>query len=72
MFSRPVIEASRSGIKGLGMGLYEGVVGLVLKPVSGALDLVAKTSEGVKNTLRIFEQKQNKGRIRMPRTFYGI
>lgn len=71
-FSRPVIEGHRKGIKGVGFGLWEGVTGLLLKPISGALDLVAKTSEGVKNTCRIFEQKQKKGRIRMPRTFYGI
>lgn len=71
-FSRPVIEGHRKGIKGVGIGLWEGVTGLLLKPISGALDLVAKTSEGVKNTCRIFEQKQIKGRIRMPRTFYGI
>lgn len=71
-FSRPVIEGHRKGIKGVGFGLWEGVTGLLLKPISGALDLVAKTSEGVKNTCRIFEQNQKKGRIRMPRTFYGI
>jgi len=71
-FSRPVIEGHRKGIKGVGFGLWEGVTGLLLKPISGALDLVAKTSEGVKNTCRIFERKQKKGRIRMPRTFYGI
>lgn len=72
LFSRPVIETHRMGVKGLGIGLYEGVTGCLLKPLSGALDLVAKTSEGIKNTCRIFEQKQKKGRMRMPRTFYGI
>jgi hypothetical protein len=40
--------------------------------MSGSLDLVAKTAEGVKNTLRIIEMKQKRGRVRMPRTFYGL
>lgn len=71
-FTRPVIEANRSGVKGFGIGLYEGIMGIPIKLLSGALDLIAKTSEGVKNTARIFEAKQKKGRVRMPRTFYGL
>lgn len=72
LFTRPFVEANRSGLQGLGLGLYEGITGLLWKPLSGTLDLIAKTSEGCKNTLRIFEQKQKKGRVRMPRTFYGM
>lgn len=54
-FARPVVETARGGLKGLTFGVYQGVTGLVLKPLAGGLDLVAKTSEGFKNTLRIFE-----------------
>jgi hypothetical protein len=31
------------------------LAGLVVKPVTGALDLVSKTSEGIKNTAHIFD-----------------
>lgn len=56
-FSRPVIETYRGGIKGLALGTYQGIAGLFFKPVSGGFDLMAKSSEGFKNTLRIFDQK---------------
>jgi vacuolar protein sorting-associated protein 13A/C len=32
-------------------GFYKGISGLVVKPVSGALDLLSKTSEGIKNNV---------------------
>lgn len=55
LVSRPVIETNRKGVYGFGLGMYEGIMGVPVKIVSGVLDLVAKTSEGVKNTCRIFE-----------------
>jgi len=68
----PIIETSRNGGLGFLKGLYSGVIGFPMKMISGTLDFMGKTSEGFKNTLRILEVKQKKGRARMPRTFYGI
>lgn len=44
----------------------------MVKPVAGALDLVSKTSEGVKNTANFFDDKPNEKRERLPRVFYGF
>jgi len=50
-------------------GMYKGISGLVVKPVSGTLDFVSKTTEGIKNNV---SQKVKKAkRIRMIRPFYG-
>lgn len=53
------------------MGIYQGLTGVILKPISGVFDFASKTSEGIKNTLRIFESDRQNTRIRPPRPFYG-
>jgi vacuolar protein sorting-associated protein 13A/C len=68
---RPYKECKKDGIRGLPFGVYSGASGLFLKPLSGGLDLFAKTSEGIKNTAKIFESKVFKDRQRLPRVFYG-
>ena len=68
---RPIKEGKKKGFKGVAIGMYSGVTGLVLKPLSGGLDLVAKSAEGIKNTAKIFEAKIFSDRKRFPRTFYG-
>ena len=66
-------EARRRGWgRGLAFGCWQGVSGLVFKPLSGALDLTSKTAEGCKNTIRRFDVNQSKERMRMPRPFYGM
>jgi len=52
---RPYIETSRHGFKGFFKGVYSGAAGLLLKPISGGFDLVSKSTEGIKNTVKIFE-----------------
>lgn len=39
--------------------------------MSGGLDLISKSAEGIKNTVKIFEAQLVKDRRRLPRTFYG-
>lgn len=39
--------------------------------MSGGLDLISKSTEGIKNTVKIFEAQLFKDRRRLPRTFYG-
>lgn len=51
-------------------GLWKGTTGLIIKPVAGALDVITKTSEGVKNQMGNSGQASMK-RIRYMRPFYG-
>jgi len=57
-------------MKGFLKGTYKGISGLIVKPVSGALDLVSKTTEGIKNNVNSTKEKKVK-RIRHIRPFYG-
>lgn len=69
---RPFVEGRRHGLKGIGAGIWQGVIGLGFKPLSGALDLCSKSCEGLKNTIRGFDVNDSEDRVRLPRTFYGI
>ena len=70
--TRPIIEARRKGWSGFGVGCWEGFSGLFVKPCTGVLDLVSKSAEGCKNTIRRFDATASTQRLRMPRTFYGL
>ena len=66
---KPLEGAKKGKLKGLGKGILRGLGGLVAKPVSGVVDLISKTTDGIKNTWnyhnkQIFQQ-------RYPRPFYG-
>lgn len=69
--ARPVVEIRKNGAVGIIKGVYSGASGLFLKPMSGGLDLISKSTEGVKNTMKIFESKIFKDRRRLPRPMYG-
>ncbi len=66
---QPMAGARKRGIKGFLKGAFFGLTGAVVKPVSGALDLIACTSEGGKNTATIFDPSLEV-RARNPRAFY--
>jgi len=40
-------------------GLGKGIVGLVVKPVSGVLDAASTAAEGIKNTITYGDDKAN-------------
>ena len=66
---KPLEGAKKENLKGFGKGMIQGLGGLVVKPVSGVVDLISKTTVGIKNTItfddeEIFQQ-------RYPRPFYG-
>ena len=66
---KPIEGAKKNNIKGFGKGLVQGFSGLVIKPLSGVVDMVSKTSEGMKNT---FENTAcSKVKKRGNRVFYG-
>lgn len=71
MFTKPFEGAKKGGVKGFFKGTWQGVSGLVVKPVTGVLDAASKTSEGIKNTATYFDEKANMNRQRYPRPFYG-
>ena len=39
-------------------GIFKGITGLVVKPVTGVIDSVTKVAEGIKNTTKIFDMKE--------------
>ena len=68
---KPFEGAKKGGVKGFLKGTWQGVSGLVFKPVTGVLDAASKTSEGIKNTATYYDDKPNQTRQRYPRSFYG-
>ena len=55
--TQPVKGARKEGAKGFAKGIGKGLVGVAAKPVAGAFEFVSKTTEGVKNTTTLFEEK---------------
>jgi hypothetical protein len=43
-----------------------------VKPISGAMDILAKTSEGIHNSNKTQAELQMDERYRQPRAFYGV
>jgi len=67
----PLVQGKAEGFKGALKGIIKGLVGLVLKPIGGTFDAIAKTAEGIKNTAIYFNDKPNEKRLRSPRAFYS-
>jgi hypothetical protein len=65
--TQPVKGAIEGGVEGFFKGVGKGLVGVVAKPTVGAIDLVTRTTEGIKNTTTLLDEK--KERVRYPRTF---
>ena len=71
MVLKPYEGARDSGFKGFLKGTFQGVTGLLIKPVTGILDATSKTAEGIKNTTNQFDDGPNEKWERIPRVFYG-
>jgi hypothetical protein len=70
LISAPVKGAKEGGLLGALGGVGKGVVGLVVKPTAGALDLVSTTLEGVSNTATYYDRMAAQtSRVRAPRAF---
>jgi len=48
-FTAPVEGFQKDGAKGLLTGVVKGAAGLVVKPISGTLDIITKTTQGLSN-----------------------
>ena len=70
VFLRPREGFQRDGASGFALGAVQGIAGLFVKPVTGAMDLVTKTSQGIENITSQNNQFSDE-RLRPPRAFYG-
>lgn len=71
VFTKPVEGAKQEGVGGFFKGIGKGAAGLVTKTVSGTIDIVAKTTEGLDNQAKS-SGLPTSGRIRNPRPFYEV
>ena len=71
VFLKPFEGAQKEGVLGFFKGVGQGLTGIVVKPITGLIDVVSKTTEGLKNTANIFDEKPNESRERSIRVFYG-
>jgi vacuolar protein sorting-associated protein 13A/C len=62
---QPIKGAQEDGAAGFFKGIGQGLIGVVVKPTVGALDMVQRTTEGIKNTTSSADQ--NRKRRRPPR-----
>ncbi|KAF0982041.1 hypothetical protein FDP41_011902 [Naegleria fowleri] len=67
LFVKPIEGASKEGISGFLKGVGKGIIGMPVKPITGVLDFVYKTSEGLKNTTQFFDREFQIHRKRFPR-----
>ena len=67
---KPVRGAQRDGASGFVKGVGVGIAGAVVKPVSGVVDLVSKTNEGIESQVDGSACKLNNQKQRRPRAFY--
>ena len=71
VFTKPVEGHRKEGLLGLLKGSAAGAAGLVTKTISGGIDIIAKTSEGLDNQSKS-SQRMEGLRIRRPRPFYEV
>ena len=67
---KPFVGYQQQGIMGIFKGTARGFGGLIIMPISGAIDFFSKTSEGIKNSVNSGDKIVNK--IRTYRPFYGF
>eukprot|EP01129_Flabellula_baltica_P011592 TRINITY_DN510_c0_g1_i5.p1 TRINITY_DN510_c0_g1~~TRINITY_DN510_c0_g1_i5.p1 ORF type:complete len:2967 (-),score=626.80 TRINITY_DN510_c0_g1_i5:1646-10546(-) len=70
LVTEPIKGGKKGGALGVFKGIGKGLTGVVLKPTIGVVDIVTRTTEGIKNTATYFEN-QDKERTRYPRYFDG-
>ncbi|KAL8529518.1 hypothetical protein ACS0TY_006808 [Phlomoides rotata] len=72
---KPIESARQNGLLGLAHGLGQAFLGFFVQPMSGALDFVSLTVDGIgascSKCLEILNNKQNLQRMRNPRAFHA-
>ena len=56
LVTKPMEGGDKGGILGFFKGAAQGVAGIVVKPISGTLDFISITSEGIKNTTKTHQE----------------
>ena len=69
--TEPIKGGKKKGFSGAISGTVKGLAGLVVKPVTGVLDVASHTAEGIKNTATRFDKDDEQERVRPPRVLYG-
>merc|ERR1712226_1665436 len=67
----PCRKSSSRGIGGFFLQLLKGSIGLITKPISGALDYVSYSAEGITGVTQIGGDFPREERYRYPRPVYG-
>jgi hypothetical protein len=67
----PCRKGKKQGTGGFFKQLLKGTIGIVTKPLSGALDYVAYSSEGISGIAIIGADVPRRNKMRYPRPFYG-
>ncbi len=70
VFTKPIEGAREDGVGGFFVGIGKGAAGFVSKTVSGTVDIVAKTSEGLDNQAQRSKKNFIFNKIRNTRIFY--
>lgn len=69
---QPYNNIQTTGIlRGIVPGVLKATTGFIIKPFVGIIDLVSKTSEGLKNTATHFDDKPVEQKVRPPRVVYA-
>ena len=69
--TEPIKGFKKDNVEGMMIGGLKGLSGLFVKPIAGALDMVSRSAEGIKNTANIFDETAVYKKIRQPRAIYG-
>ncbi|OMJ85768.1 hypothetical protein SteCoe_12834 [Stentor coeruleus] len=69
--TEPIKGFKKNKMGGMVKGGLKGIGGLVVKPLTGALDMVSKSAEGIKNTASMFDETTEYIKSRYPRAIYG-
>ncbi|KYK63817.1 vacuolar protein sorting-associated protein, partial [Toxoplasma gondii TgCatPRC2] len=69
LIEEPMKGATEEGVEGLLKGAGKGLLGLVVKPLTGVLDFAQKTAEGIKELSQVDPARRT--RRRLPRLLLG-
>jgi len=67
---KPAEGYSTGGFKGFAQGMAYGVAGLICKPTSGLLDLIANTTEGITNQVLVRDAELTRGELNQRHRLY--
>nr|XP_011467498.1 PREDICTED: uncharacterized protein LOC101298156 [Fragaria vesca subsp. vesca] len=67
LLQSPINGAEKHGLPGVLSGIALGLTGLVAKPAASILEVTGKTAQSIRNRSRIYQTRQQRFRVRLPR-----